>query len=276
MNDNLDLDQRIRDLAAAVPPPATPLEQDLARGRGRLRRTRFLATGGAVAGVAAIALGIGLTGAALDTRDAAPNGPASQGVEPAPPKQKAAPDDRTGGELLRDYRNVLAEHVDPNGTHLQKKPDNLQSGGGLGTKLGWSVPGESGLGMLEIFVGDGWGGVVGELCGDGVECTQQDVDGIHATVARSEGVTSVLVKRADGSNVLLTANLLFGNNSLVPVSGMDISVEDLIRAAGDLRLVEATPEQIRNAGESMGFPDHPEFFGPLEKGESEVPVPPQG
>jgi hypothetical protein len=180
---------------------------------------------------------------------------------------------QTGGELLQVYRDVLVVHLDPSGEHLQVKPDNVQSGGGLGTKLGWKVPGEEGLGMVEIFVGDGWGGFVGGLCGDdGQQCVTKDVDGIHATVSESGGVTSVLVKRDDGSNVLLTVNPLFGNNSLVPVSSMDISVDDMIRAAGDMRLVEATPEQIRNAGTSMGFPDYDDL-GALEEGQSEAPVP---
>ena len=60
--------------------------------------------------------------------------PASVRRRPKPP---APVDQRTGRELLKDYRDVIAEHIDPDGTHLQKKPDNLQSGGGLGTKLGW-------------------------------------------------------------------------------------------------------------------------------------------
>ena len=256
MNDTLDLETRLRELAASVPPPSTPVEQDLERGRRRMRRTRFLVTGGAAAGVAAIAIAAALTGAALDAPGTAPDGPATHGAPAKPtPTHKPVVPDRTGGELLQRYRNVLAEHIDPSGAHLQKKPDNLQAGGGLGTKLGWKNPGESGLGMVEIFVGDGWAGFVGDLCGGGVACSQQDVDGLHATVARADGVTSVLVQRDDGSNVLITVDPLFGNNSLVPVNSLEIPVDDLIRAAGDERLVEATPKQIRNAGPSMGFPD---------------------
>ena len=52
---------------------------------------------------------------------------------------------------------------------------------------------------------------------------------------------------------------------------MDIPLDDLVRAAADERLTPATPEQIRNAGTSMGFPDfdpRPELGG---EGASEDP-----
>ena len=53
---------------------------------------------------------------------------------------------------------------------------------------------------------------------------------------------------------------------------MDIPLDDLIRAAADERLTPATPEQVRNAGTSMGFPDYPKPF--RGEGTSENPVPP--
>ncbi len=273
MNDTLDLDDRLRALAAAVTPPETPLEQDLQRGRSRLRRTRLLVTGGAAAGVAAIALGVGLTNAALDSRDSSPAGPATQGVEPAAPKPTANVDDRTGAQLLQDYRNVLAEHIDPDGTHLQRKPDNLQSGGGLGTKLGWTMPGQDGLGLVEIFAGKGWDGFVGASCPE-AECREITIDGITAQIVAWDGTTSVVVERADGT-VAISINALFGNNSLTPVEGMDIPLADLVRAAADERITQPTPEQIRNAGTSMGFPDVDER-GRIGEGTSEAPVPQQG
>jgi hypothetical protein len=51
---------------------------------------------------------------------------------------------------------------------------------------------------------------------------------------------------------------------------MEIPVDDLVRAAGDERLTPPTPEQIRNAGTSMGFPE-PENPGNLEEGTLEKP-----
>lgn len=255
MNDTLDLEQRLRDLAGSVPTPATPVEQDLERGRRRVRRTRWLATGGGAAGVAVLALAVGLVGAATDPGGTTPSGPATQATDSPSPTPSPARDDRTGAELLQTYRDVLAEHLDPDGTHLQKKPDNLQSGGGLGTKLGWTMPDQDGLGMVEIFVGGGWRGSVDVRCAvPAAACSVITVDGTDASLVEWEGSTTVVVEGAQGP-VSITVDPLFGNNSLVPVEGMDIPVDDLVRAAADERLTRATPEQIRNAGTSMGFPD---------------------
>ena len=69
-----------------------------------------------------------------------------------------------------------------------------------------------------------------------------------------DGATTVVVRR-DHGDVAITVNALFGNNSLVPVEGMDIPLDDLVRAAADERLTPATREQIRNAGTGLGFPD---------------------
>ena len=86
-----------------------------------------------------------------------------------------------------------------------------------------------------------------------------------------DGATTVVVRREHGE-VAITVNALFGNNSLVPVDGMDIPLDDLVRAAADERLTPATPEQIENAGTSMGFPDFDELR-PGAEGASENPVP---
>ncbi len=275
MNDTLDLEQRLRELAATVPAPTTPVEQDLERGRRRVRRTRWLATGGAAAGVAAIALGVGLAGSVSDPSgsEPAPATQATEATETPTPQPSTARDDRTGAELLQAYRDVLAEHLDPDGTHLQKKPDNLQSGAGLGTKLGWTMPGQDGLGLVEVFVGRGRQLFIGITCEEPtVECSDTSVDGISAQVMRWEGSTTVVVEQTGGT-VAITLNPLFGNNSLVPVEGMDIPVDDVVRAAADERLTPATPEQVRNAGTSMGFPDYDE---PAPGGEGASEAPAQG
>ena len=164
-----DIDQRLQELGAKIPTPDVPVADDLARGRRRLGVHRLVVTGGTVVAVAVIAAGVALAGEVFDDGPSA--GPAStpssapSPTAPASPKASeptAAPESQlTGGELLKQYRDVVAEHIDPDGTHLQKKPDNLQSGGGLGTKLGWTVPGQEGLGMVEIFVGNGWNGFLG-------------------------------------------------------------------------------------------------------------------
>jgi len=268
-----DIDQRLHELGSTIRPPAVPLEEDLARGRRRLGMQRILTTGGAVAGVAVIALGVTVVANLGD--DGSSLGPASAPTSAAPDarsKPPAAKDQRTGGELLKVYRDVIAEYIDPANKHLQMKPDNLQSGGGLGTKLGWTIPGQDGLGMVEVFVGGGWNGFVGASCGDpGTECSQTNVDGIDARIVEWNGSTSVVVEGSEAT-VAITVNALFGNNSLIPVEGMDIPLDDLVRAAADERLTPATPEQIRNAGTSMGFPDMDEL-GAIGEGASDNPVP---
>lgn len=274
MNDT-DLERRLHHLAAAVPAPDTSPDDDLRRGRSRLRRTRLLVSGGSAAGVAAVVLGVAVLGNLGDEgRTPSPTAPATQVASEEPqPKPRPKVKRVTGGELIQTYRDVLAEHLDPEGTHLQRKPDNLQSGGGLGTKLGWSVPGQDGLGMVAVFVGGGWRSSVGAFCSDpAATCRELTVDGVDATVVDAGGATTVVVKRRD-TTVAITVDALFGNNSLVPVEGMDLAVEDLVRAAADERLVLATPEQVRNAGASMGFPDVGAPGEPLEEGVSSAPVP---
>lgn len=274
MNDHLDLDDRLRDLAAAVPPPTTPVEQDVERGRRRLRRTRWLVSGGAAAGVAVVALGVGLAGTLADDGPSTSPAPATQKASDKPnPKPKRKVDRRDGAELLRDYRDVLADHLDPTGTHLQKKPDNLQSGDGLGTKLGWTIPGQDGLGMVEIFVGKSWWSFIGADCNGGADCSRTTVDGVEAQVIRWDGQTTVVVKRPD-TTVAITVDALFGNNSLVPVEGIDIPVDELVRAAADPRLTQATAEQVESASSSM-FPDlYPELDLPIgEPYSTSIPLP---
>jgi hypothetical protein len=129
--------------------------------------------------------------------------------------------------------------------------------------------------MVEIFVGGGWRSDVGGLCGEpSAGCDETSVDGVTATVIRWDGSTTVVVDRGKAP-VAITVDALFGNNSLVPVDGMDIAVEDLVRAAADERLVPATPRQIANAGPSMGFPDLPPIGEQLGESASEAPAPPR-
>jgi hypothetical protein len=125
---------------------------------------------------------------------------------------------------------------------------------------------------VQVFVGRGWWSFIGADCRSGAQCRTETVDGITAQVLAWNGATTVLVTDEDGP-VAITVDALFGNNSLVPVDGMEIPLDDLVRAAGDERLTPATPEQIRNAGTSLGFPDLGDH-GPLEEGASSHPVAP--
>jgi hypothetical protein len=142
---------------------------------------------------------------------------------------------------LRTYRAIVARHLDPDEQHLDRKVTNQQSNSGkcgllaLGTKLGWKVEGEDGLGMVEVEVSDGInnGSQVGLLHG-GWSPVQLDRPGVkRAKVAEYPEGTAVAVTRTDGLTVWIHAAELFGNNSQLPISGFDFSTEDLLDTAAD-------------------------------------------
>jgi len=141
--------------------------------------------------------------------------------------------------VLQKYRDVLAEHLDPAGEHLEKTVSNMQqrgeagSGRTIGTKLGWTVEGEDGLGMVQLAVGSGWDGV-GLLC----PCEDVNYPGAKAArVATHGGTRTYAVERSDGTVVAITLDSLFGNNSTIPVSGVDLGEKEVMAAAADPRLV---------------------------------------
>lgn len=179
-----------------------------------------------------------------------PGPPALPGMAGMP--GATAADDGLGGEtgtLLTRWEEVLAEHLDPSWTHLvrydAKTNGNVQSGSGrhgltsLGSKYGWRNPGESGLGMLQLSVSSGWRGLYWECGTPGAGWSCHDSTGPHgepAQVAEHDGVLDVAVEHGDGQVVQLSLDALFGNNSTVPVSGVDLGEDDLVAAASDDRL----------------------------------------
>ena len=145
---------------------------------------------------------------------------------------------------LRSYRAVLARHLDPGGEHLEARPSNVQSGGSkscgfssLGTKLGWSVAGQDGLGMVQVEVGTTRAdSQIGMMLG-GWDDVPSDLPGVVQAERVTRGsTTAVLVTRSDGLVVGILADALFGNNSVIPVSGFDVRVKDLVAAAADPEL----------------------------------------
>jgi hypothetical protein len=279
-----DLDQQLRRLAAGIDAPDTPVADDLARGRRRVRRTR-LATGGAalatlaVVGVAATAAP-GLLGADSSPRYAGGDGSPSPEVEVTPSGGPGNPDQLTPEDpegtvrTLAAWQVILAEHLDPGWKHLvkydAKTNGNVQTGtnGGvvtsLGSKYGWRNDGEAGLGMLQISVNADWDELYW-LCGTpaakGAGWSCHDAEGpggLPAQVAEHDGVLEVAVQHADGVVVVLTTDSLFGNNSTIPVSGIDLSERDLLRAAADDRItlpggVPSTPPPLhRRDFEKLG------------------------
>ncbi|MFD7073989.1 hypothetical protein ACFV9G_07225 [Nocardioides sp. NPDC059952] len=231
------------------------------------RTKKWLVPVAAVAAVGVMAVGgvVVAQGAPLLRGDKQIAGPGETSGKPSPvPDRVVAPvkapgDDATGlwpaafnGHgvtwardipVLQKYRDVLAEHLDPSGEHLEKTVSNMQgghagSGRSIGTKLGWTVEGEDGLGMVQLSVGSGWDGV-GLPCGDpGWDCEDVNHPGAKvARVATHDGARSYAVERSDGTVVAITLDSLFGNNSTIPVSGVDLGEKEVMAAAADPRLV---------------------------------------
>lgn len=248
-----DVDRALSDLAQRVVVPATPVAADLARGHRRVRRVRRAGvTAAAVAVAAVIGVGAGL-GAGPETSTSPPAN-VDVATDPAVPSEVAAiepvpgpgvpmPDRAERRELLRGYQLVLSEHLDPDGQHLQPygASNGRQSVGGrgrlagIGAKLSWTNPGESGLGMLQVFVSHGWDSQFDWYCGGGCRDVPAPGGAVAARVHEHDGILEVGVERADGHVVVLSANPLFGNNSTVPVSGLGLGERALLEAAADPR-----------------------------------------
>ena len=58
---------------------------------------------------------------------------------------------------------------------------------------------------------------------------------VRAYVAEYPGGTAVAVTRTDGTTVALDAARLFGNNSVTPVTSMDMTADELLTTAADPR-----------------------------------------
>lgn len=258
-------------LTDTLAPSADPAD-DLRRGRRRRNRTRLALGCGSVVVVASTAAVVTLVPGAERAPVAQdptptptapgtgqPTTPTTPTAAPATPRcvdadagsgasgtfTPAAPD------LLGSYRSILAERLDPTGRHLGPagagnqvgtSPDPACPAGqdrltSYGTKLDWRVPGESGLGMVQVEVTDEsstqaqvW------MAHETWRARPVDLPGVRsAEVAAYDGGVAVLVHRTDGMSVAIDASSLFGNNSRTPVSGVDLAVEDLLAAAADPR-----------------------------------------
>lgn len=272
------------------PEPPTPdsVAEIAARGRRALRRRRAASwTAGTVA-VAAAATGVafalpnsladdgelGLASPGLpspvpteqpesevaDSDDAVEPDPApepepessAEHTDPAEPFDLPFPATR---ELLVA---AAVRHLDPDGEHLEIESTNAQTavhlGGAAsaGTKLGWTVAGETGTGMVQVavttpgyasaedFAVEGFASSLG--CDIGLNCTEQPIPGGDATAwvagpdEASGRLLTVVHQREDGSLVGIAVSDLFGNNSIEPVSHVDIDLEQAFAFVADAGL----------------------------------------
>ncbi|MBB5789120.1 hypothetical protein [Jiangella mangrovi] len=287
---------------AGEPPMASTATDDLERGRRHLRRRRIATLGGGALGVAAAGVGValllpGFGPAAQSDLNVAGSGDGPAAVEaPAVPSTTAtappeAPpvDHELGFPVTRQLLlDTAVEHLDPAHEHLDAESTGLTGGGfedafEVGTKLGWTVPGEDGLGLVQVAVTSPgyatadeyaraqFGGSFG-CSGPDDGCEEQPVPGTDETVLvagpNSESTLQfgVVYERADGSMVGIGVSSLFGNNSVTPVSEVGITLEQAIAFVTDPGLLVDPAE----AAEDDPFGTWPETVGP--EGTSTTPV----
>ncbi len=251
-----DLEHELARLAESIDPPPVPVSSDLARGRRRLLRTRLTVAGAAV-GTAAVLGAATLLGQGVPQSTPAPvdRTPDGQRTVEAEAPVRALPSispRNTHAATLSRWNDILAEHLDPQRGHLQPftlRTSNSQSGDDyLGSRFGWTNAGESGLGMLQVDVAGTRAGSPNSPCVTGqydLTCrAAEGPDGESAQVGISESVTTVELEQSDGDVVTLTLDRLFGNNSRVPISGSDITPEQLLEAAADERLDLPEPPPV--------------------------------
>ena len=238
--------------------------QDVARGRRRVRRTQSLT---------AAAAGLAVTAVVGATLLLSPNGATSEGVaqpvgsgdatptfqeprmtlEPSPsPTPTGLGSDAAGNDPMeptRSWRNgiydITASVLDPEKKYLNYATQSLQSGGDgtggihLGIKLGWSVPGRPGEGMVQVQLST-------ETGPDAAGCWEFPVGRCQTVLAKSglryeigrgaDGQFVVIHEQSDGERVLVYVDPLFRGNALVPVQEMAVTEGDVLRLVQDDRL----------------------------------------
>jgi hypothetical protein len=261
-------DDQLRRMFAAVDfagePPENELADDIRRARRGHRRRRVGTWSSATAGVAALSAGVAFAVPNLvaDGEDEIAATGERSVADSADCGDSAAADDHLGFSSTRKcLLEIAAKHFDPERAHLPEASENFGGGGDesgwlVSTKLDWQVPGESGLGMLQVVVTTP-GFAEGEYaeydvawrigCEDIEECSYQTVasTGDEVLVAEADAernlVFGVMYQRPDGSFTGVGVYDLFGNNSLEPVSSVDITLEQAIAFVTDpaLRLDES-------------------------------------
>ena len=272
MNDT-DWAERLEALAEREEANVFDIRDDIARGRSRLMHNRVGVTG-AAALVGVVVLGTGLALGAGGSGRATPTpvgeGPTavltyhepettlSPSAPPAPTPTRSAQDaylheqldsewEGSGDIPFKTWRNDLyataRSVLDPSGTHLTYSSQGLRGsdghGVGLGIKLGWTEPGRSGEGMVQVTV-TSEGGSDDEQCATtgGFGCPDTvRVDGRTMKVGTGDrGALVVLYRQPDGERAVVLVDPLFGNNSRTPVRAGFVSRQDVYRLVQHDRL----------------------------------------
>gem|GEM_PF-2671020 len=274
---------------------------DLDRAHAGLSRRRRWTAGFSAVAVAGVvtAIAMGPTLVPDGGTDSRPTDFADQPKSPTPDRPKPAgerPDRPGDGYPYYEQRHLLyvvaKDHLDPAGEHLSMH-QNVLSGGTtdsqhIGTKLNWKIRGEPGLGMVQVAIATP--GMTDadrrfEIgCGEYFSCEQRELDdGSTAWIGQSgDGLIGVAYEQADGESVWVLIDPLFGNNSLTPVSEVDVDVNDVLGFVADdrLRFIDSgmvmtwdgrlVPEGCpRGDGDGLVYPDDP----PPDEVPSDCPSP---
>jgi hypothetical protein len=249
--------ERIRWALIEEPPMLGRAEEDEARGRRLLLRRRRRATTGIVvtATLAVLAApswaGPGRDGnlhPAVVAGAGAAESPAPQsGSGPASAQdwlRDGYPFPQTRGQLFE----VARDRLDPSGNHLVRGAGNIQALGsgsevvGVGAKFGWHNPGEAGEGLVQVSISRNPTQAETEFRAyECPRCAWEKIPGTNdrVLVARPSDSGSrfgVLYRQPDGDVVSIVVDPLFGNNSLVSVAAMTVTLDDAYLFVTDPRL----------------------------------------
>jgi hypothetical protein len=261
------------------PPMRTGTSDDLRKGRRRLRRRRVAGVVTAAAGSAAVATAVVLMspgggpdiGPGLDAAAGADDGSGPKVVT----VEGGAPSFAVTYDTMAD---LAAAHFDPDSEHLETSvPVEIDPSGPtnweVSSRLAWTNPGESGVGLVRVIVTlPGYAeqeGAYGDVATQiGCDFEGHDVVGCAERVADSgepilvaepnpdrDLLFGVVHEREDGSLAAVAVHDLFGNNSLEPVSSVDITLEQAVDFVTDPKArvddAEAATELARAPGDDL-------------------------
>ncbi|MGL5809975.1 MAG: hypothetical protein ACRCYQ_08525 [Nocardioides sp.] len=241
-----NLDERLRQAADRIVVPPYSIDDDIARGRRRTARRRIAGGAVAVATVTAVAGMINLPtgGEPSKGQTVADSGFAGQGGPSGPSITPKDPDPRVGlppteAEFLRSPEvkvarklvRVVGDVLDPAGNHIDRKqPPGVQGGfvepiTSIGTKVGWTNPGQPGSGLVQIEVATtrkvtGWAFPTAwpekDCDCEPLPTPDGGVAQLDRTLADDRGSWLVTYTRPDGLTVRVYVSDLFGNNTRTP------------------------------------------------------------
>ncbi|HWM04063.1 MAG TPA: hypothetical protein VNP92_17150 [Actinophytocola sp.] len=151
-------------------------------------------------------------------------------------------------QTLDSYREVVTVHLDPQRRHIKAWPSNVHNlvqqlaSCRLGSKLGWTVAGEDGVGVVRVEVATSWEQSGLRLAHEDWRSARTDVPGVEeAFVVEYDGGMAVAATRTDGLTVAIDANQvdadpLLRRHSSTGISRFTFDTDDLLAIVADGRM----------------------------------------